>query len=296
MTKFSIEAPCKINLHLAIGSRRNDGFHELESVFLALSLSDTLDFEIDEKTGGSTKISMDYSSLPPELIAPFKKLDTKTNIVYKAVNLFRKATGFDGAVKIHIKKNIPCGAGLGGGSSNAASTLIALNKTGLSFDIKTLAAELGSDVPFFLQARAALIRGRGEKIIRIFAPELFFVIIMPGFTSETVRAYRLFDEFHVRQDVIRYDITRFLTESPKLWPFKNDFLPVFMQAGTDAEKSAYSEMLYRLKESGADFAGLSGSGSSCFGVFKTGNAAKNAADRLSAHWPFVRLAVHTGSV
>ncbi|MDR1059287.1 MAG: 4-(cytidine 5'-diphospho)-2-C-methyl-D-erythritol kinase, partial [Treponema sp.] len=167
-TEYSgrIEAPCKINLHLSVGGRRPDGFHELESLFVTLDYGDTLELELTG-TGGAAEFSMCWDGpgpAPPELAS----LPPEKNLVYRALSLFREKTGFTRGLRGRGIKRIPPGSGYGGGSSDAAAALLALDSlSGGALGpgaLPELAAALGSDAPFFLRGGAALVRGRGERL------------------------------------------------------------------------------------------------------------------------------------
>ena len=278
-----IQAPCKINLHLEIGEKRPDGFHNLRSIFAALALSDTLRFE-SLSGAGESALSINQQT-GGEVIAP------RDNLVLKAVSLFRRRSGFRPALRIHLDKRIPVGAGLGGGSSDAASTLLALNllsgKALPMRELKEMAALLGSDVPFFLAGGTAFTSGRGERLARLKTPAGFWVLLVkPPFSSGTANAYRLLDEARERgslegkppqkqKPLSKKNLTGALETSPAEWPFYNDFLPVFL--GGNAENAGiYRDILERLREAGALFSGLSGSGSCCFGIFSAEKMAKKA--------------------
>src|SRR5579859_5462427 len=149
------KSPCKVNLLLNILGRRPDGFHELETVFQPVNLCDELTFE---RAGKGIALSCNEKSLPTD----------SDNLVFRAAEKFLAAAQISSGVKIHLEKKIPMAAGLGGGSGNAAVTLLALNElfggplpAGKLFEI---AASLGSDVPFFLQDKPALAVGRGEQV------------------------------------------------------------------------------------------------------------------------------------
>ncbi len=180
---MQLEAPAKINLWLRVRGRREDGFHEIESLFLPVDLADTLIFQ--RTAAGGIELVCDDPSLPtgPE------------NLVVKAAALFRERTAIQGGIHIQLRKRIPHGAGLGGGSSDAAATLRGLNElfeTGR--DQETLSAwgaELGSDVPFFVQGRPAICRGRGERITPAEFPEKLTVLLLkPPFSVPTPWAYQ----------------------------------------------------------------------------------------------------------
>ena len=149
------KSPCKVNLLLNILGKRDDGFHELETVMQPVKLFDELIFE---RGGKGIQLTCSENSLPA---------DSK-NLVHRAATAFLSAAQISAGVKIHLEKKIPLAAGLGGGSGNAATTLLGLNELfGNRFPanrLYELAATLGSDVPFFLQKKPALATGRGEKI------------------------------------------------------------------------------------------------------------------------------------
>ena len=192
----TIEAPCKINLHLGIGEKRSDGFHTLESIFATLAFCDTLRFECTEKEGDSTLL-MNWE-IPEEPILPSK------NLVMQAVSLFRERTNYKKGLKIAVTKRIPAGAGLGGGSSDAASSLLALNLlAGTALPIEKLmemAATLGSDVPFFLSGGAAYVGGRGESIEPVeIRRKLWVILCKPPFAVSTSFAFRALDQVRESQ-------------------------------------------------------------------------------------------------
>src|SRR2546426_8672095 len=149
------QSHCKVNLLLNILGKRADGFHELETVMYPINLFDRLTF-----TPGGRSVRLTCSD-------PLLPVDD-TNLVHRAATAFFNATGIKDRVEIHLEKHIPVAAGLGGGSGNAAATLLALNELFAnplsSEQLQTLASSLGSDVPFFLQNEAAIASGRGEKV------------------------------------------------------------------------------------------------------------------------------------
>src|SRR5208283_4256437 len=183
--KLEKKSPCKVNLLLNILGKRPDGFHELETVLQPVNFCDELAFE---RGSGGIQLSCSEKNLPT---------DSKNLVRHAAVN-FLSAAKIAGGVKIHLEKKIPLAAGLGGGSGNAATTLLALNEL---FDrplsgakLRELAAALGSDVNFFLQDKPALATGRGEKIRPLEPfPALrgrAFLLIHPGFGISTPWAYQ----------------------------------------------------------------------------------------------------------
>src|SRR5471032_335465 len=179
------KSPCKVNLLLNILGRRADGFHELETVMQPVNFCDEISFERD---GNGIKLSCSDKRLP---------VNSK-NLVFRAAENFLSAAKISDGVKIHLEKKIPLAAGLGGGSGNAATTLLALNELfGQPLAAEKLceiATALGSDIPFFLQDKPALATGRGEKIQPL---ENFsaldgkaFLLIHPGFGISTPWAYQ----------------------------------------------------------------------------------------------------------
>jgi 4-diphosphocytidyl-2-C-methyl-D-erythritol kinase len=264
-----IEAPAKINLHLAVGKRREDGFHEIESIFLALGWGDTLCFE-PLPLGRDFEVRYQGPApAPPE-----------HDLVLRAARLFRERAGC-GAYSIAVRKRIPVGAGLGGGSSDAAAVLRGLSALSGRGRLRDMALELGSDVPFFLEPGAAFVRGRGERIEALsLAERLWVVLVYPGFGSSTSEAFAMLDA----AGACRGDFPAAAIGRPETWC--NDFLPVLLRS---AHADAYSAMLEELRSLGASFAGLSGTGSACFGIFTKREEAFKAESALLAHWTFVQL-------
>jgi len=291
-TELSVFAPAKVNLHLAVLDKRSDGFHNLESFFLALDFGDKLNF-----TGAKEENIMEISSISrqdagengewAELIC-----NPTRNIIFKAVTLFRQKTGFSHGLKIAVEKRIPLGGGLGGGSSDAAAALLALNKmAGSPLNREALletAASLGSDVPFFIhETPAARVTGRGENIEPIDIPPLFLVLVNPGFPSDTARAFSLLNEYRSSKDFYREPQNLTALEWSK---FKNDFLEVF----PEKERDVYNEIISALRSLGALYASLSGAGATCFGVFKEEKQAQKASESLQNKWDLVVTACSLG--
>ena len=155
----TVRSGCKINLLLNILRRRDDGFHELETVMQPIGLFDELSLERSNHTGIELSCSHPEVPLGPE------------NLVCRAAQLFQETIGETDGLRIHLEKNLPVAAGVGGGSGNAAATFLALNAL---YDqplehrvLESLAANLGSDIPFFLQSGPGIATGRGEKIERL---------------------------------------------------------------------------------------------------------------------------------
>lgn len=184
------KSPCKVNLLLNILGRRPDGFHELETILHPVKLHDTLRFT---RAGQSLELTCSDPTLPAD----------SSNLVHRAATAFLEAAGAREGVRIHLEKKIPLAAGLGGGSANAATTLLGLNELFgsplSSAQLHEIAARLGSDVPFFLQDQPALATGRGERIEALTPfPALqgaAFLLIHPGFGISTAWAYKQLARF-----------------------------------------------------------------------------------------------------
>src|SRR5271156_6306808 len=179
------KSPCKVNLLLNILGKRADGFHELETVMQPVNFCDELAFE---RGGNGIQLSCSAKTLPTD----------SHNLVFRAAENFLTAAKISDGVKIHLEKEIPLAAGLGGGSGNAATTLLALNELFgqplAAEKLHEIAAALGSDIPFFLQNKPALATGRGEKIqpLENFPAlrDKAFLLIHPGFGISTPWAYQ----------------------------------------------------------------------------------------------------------
>ncbi len=181
---------CKVNLLLNVLGKRPDGYHELETVMHSVDLCDRLEFE---RGGSGIRLTCTDLRLP---------VNSK-NLVFRAAALFLRTISVEEGIRIHLDKHIPIAAGLGGGSGNAAATLLALNELfGHPFEpskLAQMAASLGSDIPFFLQSNPALATGRGETITPLgFFPALrgtYLVLVHPGFGISTPWAYEQLARF-----------------------------------------------------------------------------------------------------
>lgn len=183
--QVELNSPCKVNLILNILRKRPDGFHELETVMQPVPIFDRLRLET---AASGIQLSCNHPGLPTD----------SGNLVYRAAESFFKAAGISAGVRIHLEKQIPLAAGLGGGSGNAAVTLAGLN--GLfdsplsAADLQRLASTLGSDVPFFLQDKPALGVGRGEQVRSLDKFPVLqgkaLILIHPGFGVSTAWAYK----------------------------------------------------------------------------------------------------------
>jgi len=257
--EVQIDSPAKINLHLDVLNKREDGFHNLFSIFQMISLYDTI--KIEENHNKNSCIINGPFNFPQE-----------KNIMYKAVSLYREITGYQNGIIIHINKMIPEGGGLGGGSGNGASVLKALqllskNKLSKS-EIHSAAAELGSDVPFFCSEAAALVTGRGEHIQSI-KPRTDYTILLviPDFRINTAQAFKILNNYRKSNKVTfplkNDEILEMYSKKPvSKWNFNNSFLNCLKK-----EHNVLEHIVNLFYYSNADFAGMSGSGSVMFGIF-----------------------------
>lgn len=263
MDQLVIEAPAKVNLGLHILSKRDDGYHEIETGMVAIPWCDRLTFRDSEEM----LFTCSDSSLPVD----------DSNLVVRAARLLGEALGRKPAVKIHLEKFIPHGAGLGGGSSDAAATLKALrslwNPGFPREELTKLAAALGSDVPFFIDAVPALATGRGERLSTLDVSLSHWIVVLAGVDGiSTAEAYGACSP----RSEGRADIRELLEHrSPRQWSgvLENDFTAIAV-----ASVPAIRDQCDYLQGSGADFVSLSGSGSAVFGLFETEDAAREAVD------------------
>ena len=199
--KINIKSPAKINLHLEVIGKREDGFHELAMIMQNIDLSDYLEFEFNNE--GLIKLESDCNNLSL----------SDDNLIVKSANLLRKKSNIDYGANIFLRKNIPIGAGLAGGSSNAAATLIGLNNLwDLKLDQETLcslASTLGSDIPFFINGGIQLCFGRGEILEKLDSNFEYGVILLKNpnvsvSTAETYKKYsnRFCDQYLTDRDMI----------------------------------------------------------------------------------------------
>ncbi len=266
MTIIKTESPAKINLTLEVIRKMNNGFHELRSVMLKLfQLKDELEFQI--KTAKTRKIIIKCDN--PEI-----PLNEK-NICHKATMTFLNKLDKDIEILIKIKKRIPIGAGLGGGSSDAASTFLVLNdyfkRPFSKKQLIEMATEVGKDVPFFFsEKRGALIGGAGEKIIEEFNfEEGCFLMINPRIQISTPEAFNILDEeVELNQNKGRANVSRqFLNSLKNGGNFEKYFYNDF-EIFADKKYPIIGEIKKSLLEFGARGALMTGSGSTVFGWFE----------------------------
>ncbi|MDH4121537.1 MAG: 4-(cytidine 5'-diphospho)-2-C-methyl-D-erythritol kinase [Deltaproteobacteria bacterium] len=269
--------PAKINPVLRILYRRPDGYHQVALALVAVSLFDTI-------TLGPAKEGLEFHA--NGMSEPVAMED---NLVVKAARAFAQEAGLPPNWAITLDKHIPSGAGLGGGSGNAAGTLAALNHfTGhpLNSDqMIRLAASLGSDVPFFLNASPSWATGRGEQLTPMHTfPQLPLVILKPAFSIATASAYKRAARPPLAQDMPPFALPDLATPKQVLAALHNDF--------EEALAEPYPELTQwkaRLLEAGAAGALLSGSGSALFGVFHQAEDRDRAAQTLASSHPQIRV-------
>ncbi len=266
-----LKAPAKINWFLQIAGRRDDGYHDIVSLMQKVSLYDTLSFE---------------SSGELELISTLD-LPTADNLVYRAAQLLREVSGCRLGARITLEKNIPAAAGLGGGSSDAAATLIGLDRlwgTGLDDrSLRELGLRLGSDIPFFIGTPLTLCEGRGERLIPLLVSGRSFplLLVKPALGISTEWAYRNYRVLTKKTVDIRLfcqalEISDFATLRQLVF---NDLEEVVI-----SRYRVIADMKTKLIEQGAEIALMSGSGSTVFGVFRSPADARKAAEAFADTW------------
>lgn len=268
-----IDSPCKLNLHLEVGKKREDGFHPLTSIFHLCSLSDRITISLENEQQQDNLIDLTMLNGPD--------IPAEKNLAWKAAELFFELSGNRFPVKIEIEKKVPDGGGLGGGSSNAAAVLAGLNHLcGRPIDYDELFREsvrLGSDVPFFIKNGAAHVTGRGDVVESLPAlPSIPVVIVVPELHISTAKAFSLLDKEDACALNLHHGYVKsYLEGVPSQWPFYNSF-----QAPLFEQYEILSDALEHLKSCGADFCMMSGSGSALFGLFLSNEKAILAEKRL----------------
>jgi 4-diphosphocytidyl-2-C-methyl-D-erythritol kinase len=247
---------------LAVLGKRPDGYHNIHTIFQSISLYDELEFE------PSDRITLACENLP--------QVPPESNLVWKAAQMLSRAAPSTRGARITLKKRIPAGAGLGGGSGNAAATLLALCRLWeirlADSDLHSLAAELGSDVPFFLSGGAAVGSGRGEEISRLpDMPPLDLVVIFPGIHVSTAEAYRSLN-LGLTSEKMDTRIHRLCGQMHENQSFLagifNDFETSILPAYPSIREAGEW-----LMQQGAVSTLLSGSGSAVFGFFPSEESA-----------------------
>ncbi|MDI6698402.1 MAG: 4-(cytidine 5'-diphospho)-2-C-methyl-D-erythritol kinase [Candidatus Saccharicenans sp.] len=276
MEKITFSSLAKVNLGLEVGPLREDGYHQLTTLFQTVNLKDRLSFE--PRTDSLINLAGNRPDIPWD----------ESNLIYRSALLLRQAAGLEAGVNITVEKNIPPGRGLAGGSSNAAVTLLALNRLwGCNLErekLQALAAELGADVPFFLYGGLCLGTGKGEKLQAV--PELpaaWVLLIIPDFSVSTALAYREFDR-------LPSGLTSTGKESKIIQFLEQRNFSFFKHLRNDLELAVFKiqprlvEIKKELAASGAELSMLSGSGSAVFGWFEDWSLARQAAGKFDREY------------
>lgn len=268
---MKLRTPAKVTLVLRVLGPRKDGYHDVQIALAPVSLYDTLEIKRIPDKG----LSLEVDS--PESLGPEQE-----NLVWRAARAFEAAAGVEMGVAFRLTKRIPSGAGLGGGSGNAAAALIACNRLwGEPLDAARLsaaAAGLGSDVPFFLAARPAWAEGRGERLRALPGfPRLMLLAVKPRFSIPTGSAYQALAASRRHRPALPPGNPPPLnTVDEVVAALHNDFEPTLCSRYPEL-----TEIKTRLLAEGAAGALLSGTGSALFGVFAADVARNRAAERLA---------------
>jgi 4-diphosphocytidyl-2-C-methyl-D-erythritol kinase len=259
---MQVRCPAKVNLYLRVVGRRPDGYHEVVTVMQPLTLADTLTVSL---AGEGISLSCDHPDLPRG----------EENLVWRAARQFQEETGLTPGVRLRLSKRIPVAAGLGGGSSDAAGTLLALNELAgkpLSPDhLHRLASCLGADAPFFLTREPAVGRGTGTQLSAVTLLPYWYLLVNPGVPLSTRWVYENLDlaGLPAPPATEAWD-----PEHPETW-VQNDLGTVALKRFPEL-----AELLAGLSDAGAWCQGISGSGPTLFGLFPTREAAHQAGLRL----------------
>jgi 4-diphosphocytidyl-2-C-methyl-D-erythritol kinase len=259
--------PAKVNLYLRVLGRRDDGYHELVTVMQPLSLADEL---FVTPGGNDLRFTCDRPDLP----------QGSDNLVWRAALAFQKAAGIEVKGHLELRKKIPVAAGLGGGSSDAAGALKALNHLyGAPLEqarLHSLAAQLGADVPFFLGRGPAVGRGIGAELRPLALPPYNYLLLNPGVPLTTRWVYENLDLGRIKGNS---DAPVWDPEHPERW-VRNDLAEVAIRRLPEL-----AELLEQVKQAGAVTQSVSGSGPTIFGLFPTWEAAVEAARALRRSFP-----------
>ncbi len=285
MKTLAVTVPAKVNLHLKVGARRRDGFHEVRTILQSIDLS-------DEVIATSAPVGVTDLVVDPKEGAPAGE----DNLVLRAASAVRRHTGVTHGVSLLLRKNIPAGAGLGGGSADAAATLVLLD-TLWNLDLGhrgllELAAGLGSDVPFFLHGGTALGRGRGDEVIPLpdREPRGVLVVMVPALAS-TAAVYAAFD-LQLTSEMPEATVDAFTTD----WLSAGSAEPPWDHLSNDLESVVVGKwpevgkVLDLLRLQGPLHAAVTGSGTATFAVFNDFETARKSADMLDGGWH-----MHVGS-
>jgi 4-diphosphocytidyl-2-C-methyl-D-erythritol kinase len=264
--RLTLEAFAKVNLSLRVLGKRPDGYHEVDTIFQTVDLSEELVFLEREEEG--VALTIEGLSLPV----------IEENLILRATRALAKRTGTRRGARIHLSKKIPIGGGLGGGSSNAASALLGLsalwNLQLSDADLEALAASLGSDVPFFLLGGRARGTGRGEILEPLpDGPEEWLVLVFPRFSLSTAMVYGALAAPALTDSAAA---TNLRGSDSGGGPDRND-----LESAAESLRGELRRFRAALLDSGATSARLSGSGSTVFGLFGDEESARRATEWLA---------------
>lgn len=270
---LSVTSFAKVNRTLRILGKRPDGFHEIDTVFQTVDLTEEIQYflEGEEGSGAAGSVSLTIEGEGLDLPAD------DSNLILRAAAALASHTGTRRGARIHLSKKIPIGGGLGGGSSNAAATLRALNSLWNlevpAADLQSLAASLGSDVPFFLLGGRARGRGRGEVLAPLpDGPEEWVLLVFPPFSLSTAEVY---SRAKARSLTGTHSATKVSGSETGGGPERND-----LEQAAESLRGELRRIRSALAGSGARSARLSGSGSTVFGTFGTKDEASRAMGSL----------------
>jgi 4-diphosphocytidyl-2-C-methyl-D-erythritol kinase len=267
---LAARAYAKINLGLEVLGRREDGYHEIRTILQTIDLGDELRFQSRES---GIELSVGGADVPAD----------SSNLVWRAASLLAESSGCRRGVSIHVEKRVPPGSGLGGGSSDAALTLLVLDRLwGIGAapeDLDRIAGRLGMDAPFFLHGGTAIAVGRGDEVYPLeLAIDFPIVLILPDFSVSTADAYRNL-RLTKRESSLTLQHLAWGVSGVRngLGKVVND-----LEGATGEHSSAIEEYKRLLLSHGAFVSMMSGSGSSVFGMFQDEAAARRATDSLRA--------------
>ena len=269
--KFHLRSAAKINLTLDLLARRADGYHELASIVHTVGLYDEITLELAR--GGAILVECNSAALCGD-----------SNLCARAVRVWNQTTGEGWGARIHLEKSIPTGAGLGGGSGNAAAILLALQRASKiqisAGALEKIGAQLGADVPLFVRGGALLMEGIGEKLTPLAPLQAHVLLVKPAVSLATPPMYRAWDESGFASE----NRTPALLEA---WRAGATLQKLAAGVGNDFARvvnrvsAAPARCTEQLLEVGAQGAQMSGSGAACFGLFDDENAARMAQQKLA---------------
>lgn len=279
MEPLLLKAPAKVNFRLDVVKKRPDGYHDLRMIMQRIDLCDEIEITLRQEAGIS--LSCDQAFIPQD----------KKNIVWKAAEKILELSAKDVGISIKLKKNIPVAAGLGGGSSDAAATLMGLNEllgTGLTDEqLMAIGLGLGADVPFFIFKKPALAEGVGEKLTPLEQiPKLWLILVNPGIHVSTSWAFR---NLNLTSEKVTAKIPILYKSAAEVASILSNDL----EAVTLNKYPVIGKIKEELTAAGADGTLMSGSGSTVFAVFANESAARSALEALTLDEAWFKAVVPT---